>query len=54
MSQCEKTSMDALILSNKHQGVVMEISQKSKGHKFSLDYYIQTQSTQMVEFHDYE
>ena len=25
VSQCEKTSMDTLILSNKHQGVVMEI-----------------------------
>ena len=48
ISQYEKTSMDALILSNKHQGVVMEISQKSKGHKFSLDYYIQTQSSPLI------
>ena len=48
VSQCEKTSMDALILSNKHQGVVMEISKRSKGHKFSLDYYIQTQSSPLI------
>ena len=48
VSQCEKTSMDALILSNKHQGVVMEISKRSKGHKFSLDYYIQTQPSPLI------
>ena len=30
VSQYEKTSMDALILSNKHQGVVMEISKNQR------------------------
>ena len=48
ISQINKVSMDTLILSNKHQGVIMEISKISKGRKFSLDYYIQTQSSPLI------
>ena len=36
VSQCEKTSMDALILSNKHQGVVWKYQRDPKDINFLL------------------
>ncbi len=46
--QHNNTSLDSLILSNKHQGIIMEITKLSKGRRFSLDYYIQTKSTPLI------